>query len=97
MASSRATTTPATTSDHLALPGAPTRVSFAKIRERMPHFETSWTAERGARQLKATFDRIGLTPAMFEAPPYTRLKELKHLRDTGQIDERLRWQAPAAV
>ena len=28
-----ATTTPATTSDHLALPGAPTRVSFAKIRE----------------------------------------------------------------
>ena len=33
MASSRATTTPATTSDHLALPGAPTRVSFAKIRE----------------------------------------------------------------
>jgi len=73
------------------------RVSFAKIRERMPHFETSWTAERGARQLKATFDRIGLTPAMFEAPPYTRLKELKHLRDTGQIDERLRWQAPAAV
>jgi DNA-directed RNA polymerase subunit beta len=33
LASSRATTTPATTSDHLALPGAPTRVSFAKIRE----------------------------------------------------------------
>lgn len=73
------------------------RVSFAKIRERMPHFKTSWTAERGARQLKATFERIGLDRAMFEAPPYTRLKELKHLRDTGQIDARLRWQAPAAV
>ncbi|HET9068586.1 MAG TPA: hypothetical protein VFN28_08060 [Amaricoccus sp.] len=73
------------------------RVSFAKIRERMPHFETSWTAERGARQLKATFDRIGLTREMFEAAPYTRLKEIKHLRDTGQVDERLRWTVPEAV
>lgn len=73
------------------------RVSFAKIRERMPHFRTSWTAERGARQLKATFDRIGLTPEMFEAAPYTRLKEIKHLRDTGQVDERLRWTVPEAV
>jgi nucleoside-diphosphate-sugar epimerase len=73
------------------------RVSFAKIREHMPDFRTSWTAERGARQLKATFDRIGLTPAMFEAEPFTRLKEIKHLRDTGQIDDRLYWTAPAAV
>lgn len=73
------------------------RVSFAKIREHMPDFRTSWTAERGAKQLKATFDRIGLTPAMFEAEPYTRLKELKHLRETGQIDERLRWKAPIDV
>ena len=42
----------------------------------MPHFKTSWTAERGARQLKATFDRIGLTREMFEAAPFTRLKEI---------------------
>jgi nucleoside-diphosphate-sugar epimerase len=73
------------------------RVSFAKIRERMPAFKTSWTAERGARQLKATFDRIGLTREMFEAAPFTRLKELKHLRDTAQIDARLRWKAHEAV
>src|SRR5689334_18934279 len=33
LASPHASSTPATTSDHLALPGAPTRVSFAKIRE----------------------------------------------------------------
>ena len=57
----------------------------------MPEFKTSWTAERGARQLKAVFDRIGLTREMFEAPPFTRLKELKHLRDTGQVDNTLFW------
>ena len=69
------------------------RVSFAKIRERMPDFECAWDAERGARQLRAVFERIGLTQAMFEAEPFTRLKELKHLRATGQIDERLHWRA----
>ena len=34
---------------------------------------------------------------MFEAAPYTRLKELKHLRDTGQIDATLHWNAMAPV
>jgi hypothetical protein len=34
---------------------------------------------------------------MFEAAPFTRLKEIKHLRDTGQVDERLRWTVPEAV
>ena len=67
------------------------RVSFAKIRAHMPEFQTRWTAERGAAQLKAVFERIGLTREMFEAAPFTRLKELKFLRDTDQIDAALYW------
>jgi nucleoside-diphosphate-sugar epimerase len=73
------------------------RVSFAKIRERMPAFQTRWTAERGARQLRATFQRIGLTQEMFEAAPFTRLKEIRHLRETGQIDDSLHWRAAEPV
>jgi nucleoside-diphosphate-sugar epimerase len=73
------------------------RVSFAKIRARIPEFACAWDAERGARQLKAVFERIGLTREMFEAAPYTRLKELKHLRDTGQVDPQLRWNAMEPV
>jgi nucleoside-diphosphate-sugar epimerase len=73
------------------------RVSFAKIRAHLPDFETAWDAERGARQLRAVFERIGLTREMFEAPPYTRLKELRHLRDTDQVDARLMWNALAPV
>ena len=73
------------------------RVSFAKIRARMPAFQTRWTAERGARQLRAVFERIGLTREMFENPPYTRLKELRYLQDTGQIDGRLYWRPLAPV
>lgn len=73
------------------------RVSFAKIREHMPEFRTSWTAERGARQLRAVFERIGLTSDMFEAQPFTRLRELRHLRETGQIDPTLYWTRPVEV
>jgi nucleoside-diphosphate-sugar epimerase len=73
------------------------RVSFAKIRKHMPEFETSWTAERGARQLKSVFERIGLTPAMFEAEPFTRLKEIKHLRATNQLDPRFFWTEPEVI
>ena len=73
------------------------RVSFAKIRAHMPAFETAWTAERGARQLRAVFERIGLTRAMFEAEPFTRLKELKHLRETDQVDPQLMWNPLPAV
>lgn len=68
------------------------RVSFAKIREHMPDFRTSWTAERGAHQLRQAFERIGLTKEMFEAQPYTRLKELRYLQDTKQIDGKLFWR-----
>jgi nucleoside-diphosphate-sugar epimerase len=73
------------------------RVSFAKIRAHLPGFETAWTAERGARQLKAVFERIGLTREMFEAEPFTRLKELRHLRETDQVDPELHWRTMAAV
>jgi nucleoside-diphosphate-sugar epimerase len=73
------------------------RVSFAKIRRHLPDFETAWDAERGARQLRAIFERIGLDRAMFEAPPYTRLKELRHLQETRQVDPTLHWTALAEV
>jgi nucleoside-diphosphate-sugar epimerase len=73
------------------------RVSFAKIRKHLPDFETAWDAERGARQLKAVFERIGLDRALFEADPYTRLKELRHLQETRQVDTTLRWTPLATV
>ena len=67
------------------------RVSFAKIRERMPDFHCQWSAERGALQLKTVFQRIQLDEAMFNSAPFTRLSELRHLRHTEQLDPRLLW------
>ena len=34
---------------------------------------------------------------MFENPSYTRLRELRYLQDTGQVDGELYWRAYAPV
>lgn len=67
------------------------RVSFEKIRDRIPSFKCQWSAERGAMQLRTVFQRIQLDETMFNSPPFTRLSELRHLRHTEQLDPRLLW------
>ncbi len=67
------------------------QVSFAKIRRHLPGFRCAWSAQRGARQLSAIFQRIGLDATMFHAAPFTRLSELQQLRRTGQLDAELFW------
>jgi nucleoside-diphosphate-sugar epimerase len=67
------------------------RVSFAKIKTHMPSFRCRWNAERGALQLKSVFERIQLDEATFNAAPFTRLSELRHLRRTEQLDSHLLW------
>jgi nucleoside-diphosphate-sugar epimerase len=67
------------------------RVSFAKIHAQLPGFKCSWDARKGAKQLHDVFERIGLDKAMFESRPFTRLKQLKYLGATGQIDDSFFW------
>jgi nucleoside-diphosphate-sugar epimerase len=71
------------------------RVSFAKIRAHMPAFRCRWSAERGAAQFRALFERIKFDSAMFNAPPFTRLSELRYLQGTAQVDKELYWTAIA--
>ena len=68
------------------------RVSFAKITEQLPGFRCQWDARKGARQLHDVFERIGMDRATFDARPFTRLKQLKYLIASGQVDDRLFWQ-----
>jgi nucleoside-diphosphate-sugar epimerase len=67
------------------------RVRFDKIAAELPGFSCDWDARQGAEELRAVFERIGLTREQFESRMYTRLKMLKHLLATGQVDERLYW------
>ena len=67
------------------------RVSFEKIHDQLPGFKCSWDAPRGAQQLHDVYQRIGIDLATFEARPFTRLKQLKYLIASGQIDARFFW------
>ncbi len=67
------------------------RVSFEKIGKILPQFRCQRTARDGASELKKLFERIHLTRECFESAPYTRVKKLRHLVDTGQVDAGLFW------
>lgn len=67
------------------------RVSFDKIHDRLPDFRCQWDAERGARQLRTVFEKIDMTRETFEFRGFTRLKQLKHLIETSQIDADFFW------
>ncbi len=69
------------------------RVSFEKIRGALPGFACRWTAQDGARELQRLFERIDFGAAEYEARPFTRLKQLRHLQRTGQLDQDLFWRA----
>lgn len=73
------------------------RVSFAKIREWLPAFRCAWDVRQGARELHRTFERIAMDKETYEFPTFTRLRRLRELIESGQLDGTLRWRLPAAL
>jgi nucleoside-diphosphate-sugar epimerase len=67
------------------------QTDFGKFARTFPEFEFQWTVERGAQELEAAFRDIGLTVESFEDMRFTRLRWLRHLLDTSQLDDSLRW------
>lgn len=68
------------------------RVSFDKIAVKLPGFKARWTAQQGAQELSRLFERIEFSPETYEFRAFTRLKQLKYLQRTGQIDDDLFWR-----
>jgi nucleoside-diphosphate-sugar epimerase len=69
------------------------RVKFDKIASKLPGFRARWTAQRGAEELRQLFERIEFSPQTYEYRAFTRLKQLKYLQQSGQIDQDLYWSA----
>jgi nucleoside-diphosphate-sugar epimerase len=87
-------TVPGSKLEVIAQPGADQRTykaDFSKFARTFPNFSFKWTAKEGARELYDTFRQIGLTHDNFVDKRFTRLKWLRHLLDTGQLDSSLRW------
>jgi nucleoside-diphosphate-sugar epimerase len=67
------------------------RVSFARIHKELPGFKCAFTARDGARQFRELFERIQMSPETYQFRAFTRLKQLKYLQATKQIDSDFFW------
>jgi nucleoside-diphosphate-sugar epimerase len=67
------------------------RVAFEKIATKLPGYTPRWTAMQGAVELHRLFQRIDFSRETYEFRAFTRLKQLKYLQRTGQIDADLFW------
>lgn len=70
------------------------RVDFSRIHSTFPQFSAQWGVADGAAQLHRVFEAIALTGETFYGRGHTRLKQIEHLIDTGQLDSRLFWADP---
>jgi nucleoside-diphosphate-sugar epimerase len=68
------------------------RVSFDKISSKLPGFKCSWTARQGAEELRARFEQIEFDKTTYEFRAFTRLKQIRYLSRSGQIDQDFFWR-----
>ena len=67
------------------------RVNFDKIHSRLPGFSCRYTARDGVRQLRQLFERIQMPTDVYQFRAFTRLKQLKYLQATNQVDDAFYW------
>jgi nucleoside-diphosphate-sugar epimerase len=70
------------------------RVSFEKIKSKLPQFKPQWDAHMGAEQLYKAYRSSGLTLEAFEGPRYQRISHIKKLLADGVLDADLRYTQP---
>jgi nucleoside-diphosphate-sugar epimerase len=66
------------------------RVSFEKIKQRLPAFTPQWDARRGAEQLYAAYRTSKVTLDEFEGPRYQRIAHIRKLMEQGTLGADLR-------
>ncbi len=67
------------------------RVNFEKIHRQLPGYSCRYTARDGARQLRDVFERIQMPQERYQFRAFTRLKQLRYLLDSAQVDADLFW------
>jgi nucleoside-diphosphate-sugar epimerase len=72
------------------------RAHFGKFARTFPDFRFLWGAAEGAKRLYWELKQLRLTRNRYLDKRFTRLRWLRHLLQTGRLDDRLRW-APALV
>ncbi len=67
------------------------RVNFDKIKTILPGFSCKYDVSTGAQELLDIFKKANLTYEDFQSRDYTRLKQIKYLRETDKINSEFYW------
>ncbi|MBS0366456.1 MAG: SDR family oxidoreductase [Proteobacteria bacterium] len=67
------------------------RVNFDRIHRELPGFTCHFTAHDGVRQLRQLFERLQMPADVYRFRAFTRLKQLKYLQETRQLDPEFFW------
>ena len=73
------------------------RVDCSKILRVVPEFNPQWNARRGAQELYAAYQKIGLTLEEFEGEKYKRIAHIQSLLGSGVLDGDLRRKSTVSV
>jgi nucleoside-diphosphate-sugar epimerase len=73
------------------------RVDCSKIVQTLPEFQPQWDARKGAAELYAAYQKVGLTLEEFEGPKYQRIAHIQKLLSSRRLDETLRWKNEVLV
>jgi nucleoside-diphosphate-sugar epimerase len=68
------------------------RVNFDRIHRELPGFKCRYSARAGVQQLRRLFEHIQMAPESYQFRAFTRLKQLKYLQATNQIDGDFYWR-----
>jgi nucleoside-diphosphate-sugar epimerase len=66
------------------------RVSFDKIRQRLPQFAPAESLASGVEEMHRCFIEVGMPQSKFESDAFTRLKRLRRLLNEGRLNASLR-------
>lgn len=67
------------------------KVSFEKLKKTFPKLKIKRTVEEGAKDLRTVYKTVKMSKEIFEFRGFTRLKEIDHLKQTGQINKYFFW------
>ena len=63
-----------------------------RIANKLPGFRAAWTARMGAEELRDRFKQIEFDKTTHEFRAFTRLKQIRYLSRSGQIDADFFWR-----
>lgn len=67
------------------------QVDFSRIAKGLPDFHPEWGLNRGIAQVATAYRESGMTSEVFKGRRFTRLLQLRHLLEIGELDANLRW------